>query len=127
MTQDLYREVLLDLYEHPQFKKQLPNATHRAQAVNASCGDEGTLFFQIENEKIVDVGWQGQGCVMSTAAMETVCSLLLNNDQTSVKAVDRQRLLKELELSSLAPGREKCLMLPLHALENIKPVTEEHI
>lgn len=126
MTQDLYREVLLDLYEHPQFKKKLHKVTHTAQAVNASCGDEGTLFLHIENEKILDVGWQGQGCVISTVAMETVCALLINKEVSELAQLDRQQLLKELELESLAPGREKCLLLPLRALEKIQPVTEEH-
>lgn len=127
MTEELYREVLLDVYAHPRFKKSLPGATHTGRAVNTSCGDEGTLFLKIESGRVLDVSWQGNGCVISTAAMETVCELLLNSQLSSFQSMNKQSLLEKLELTSIAPGREKCLLLALRALDELRPEQEEQV
>jgi nitrogen fixation NifU-like protein len=65
---DLYQELILDHKRHPRNFHRLEGATHKAQGFNPLCGDELTLYLRIEDDRIVDVGFEGQGCAISTAS-----------------------------------------------------------
>jgi nitrogen fixation NifU-like protein len=65
---DLYQELILDHKRHPRNFHRLEGATHQAQGHNPLCGDELTLYLRIEGDRIVDVGFEGQGCAISTAS-----------------------------------------------------------
>jgi nitrogen fixation NifU-like protein len=53
----------------------LGTTTHEADGRNPLCGDALTVFVQVENGRIKDIGFQGHGCAISTASasMMTEC------------------------------------------------------
>jgi nitrogen fixation NifU-like protein len=65
---DLYKEVILDHYKSPRNKRALEAATVSLQKNNPLCGDEITIHARIEDGKVVEVAFEGQGCSISQAS-----------------------------------------------------------
>jgi nitrogen fixation protein NifU and related proteins len=68
MLDDLYKEVILDHYKSPRNKRELPDATASLQKNNPLCGDEVTIHARLEDGKVADVTFEGQGCSISQAS-----------------------------------------------------------
>ena len=66
---NLYQEVILDHYKHPQNKKLLLNYDAQVHHVNPSCGDEIDLNLTIVNNEIATISWDGVGCSISQASV----------------------------------------------------------
>jgi len=66
---DLYREIILDHYRSPRNRGELatPPAC-RAEGFNPLCGDEITVFIQVENDVLVDIKISGHGCSISQSS-----------------------------------------------------------
>jgi nitrogen fixation NifU-like protein len=65
---DLYKEVILDHYKRPRNKRPLPAATVSKQKNNPLCGDEITVHARLEDGRVAEVAFEGQGCSISQAS-----------------------------------------------------------
>lgn len=112
----LYQDHILDHYHNPRNFGELAAVTHRASALNPTCGDELSLELNIEDGIIKDVGFTGKGCAISLAS----ASLLFEETKGKL-AAEAKMLAPEdvLKLSGLAisPGRLKCALLSLETLK----------
>lgn len=129
---DLYREVILDHYSHPRNKGELPDPDIKVDGTNPLCGDELSIFVQLDGERVADVRFVGRGCSISQA------SASMMTEQIKGKTLDEARALaarfkgmmqgaavSEDELGELAalqgvrkfPVRVKCATLSWVALE----------
>jgi nitrogen fixation NifU-like protein len=68
MNPELYQEVLLQHSRKPRNFGPLPGATHRAEGVNATCGDEISVELRLENESIREAKFTGSACAICTAS-----------------------------------------------------------
>ena len=66
IADDLYRETILDHYHHPRNRGVIDNATATVEGINPLCGDELTLYLQVNNGKISDVKLNAMGCSINT-------------------------------------------------------------
>ena len=67
LLENLYKELILEHYKHPRNKGKLENAIQH-EGINPSCGDEVTLFLEIEENQIKDIKFLGEGCAISQAS-----------------------------------------------------------
>ena len=65
---DLYREIIIDRYKNPQFKGSLEPNDISFEDDNPLCGDQFTVYVQVEDEVIQDISFQGSGCAISKAS-----------------------------------------------------------
>jgi nitrogen fixation NifU-like protein len=66
---DLYREIILDHYRSPRNRGELPTPPARlAVGHNPLCGDEVTVYVDVENGTVADVKVSGQGCSISQSS-----------------------------------------------------------
>jgi nitrogen fixation protein NifU and related proteins len=65
---ELYQQVILDHNKKPRNFRKLENANHSAEGYNPLCGDQLTVYLQLENEAVKDVSFEGSGCAISKAA-----------------------------------------------------------
>ncbi|MEJ6607259.1 MAG: SUF system NifU family Fe-S cluster assembly protein [Candidatus Planktophila sp.] len=79
---NLYQEVILDHYKHPQNKKLLLNYDAQVHHVNPSCGDEIDLNLTIVNNEIATISWDGVGCSISQASVSILSDLLIGKSLT---------------------------------------------
>ena len=57
----MYKEIIMEHYKYPQNKKKLDSPTVAVNNSNPSCGDKIMLQLKIENDRIADAGFQGEG------------------------------------------------------------------
>jgi nitrogen fixation NifU-like protein len=130
----LFQELILEHYKHPRNKGALEGATAGAHLNNPTCGDEIFLQLIVEDDRIVDVRFTGQGCSISQASVSMMTQRLkgktleeahgLTGRFTEMMHGDaeasRDRALGDLRALagvSKFPGRVRCAMLGWNALQ----------
>jgi len=73
---DLYQEIILDHNKRPRNFRKIDQPTHFAEGHNPLCGDELSIFLDVQNEKIDDVSFDGQGCAISKASASLMTARL---------------------------------------------------
>ena len=63
-----YQKVILDHNKKPRNFHKLETANRSAEGYNPLCGDQLTVYMQLEDEMVKDVSFVGQGCAISKAA-----------------------------------------------------------
>jgi nitrogen fixation NifU-like protein len=75
--QELYQEIILEHNRSPRNKRKLPVPAKFARGNNPSCGDDVTVFAEIENDIIKDIAFYGEGCAISQASASLMTELLM--------------------------------------------------
>jgi nitrogen fixation NifU-like protein len=89
--EDLYREIILDHYRTPRNRGELPTPPAvRAEGHNPLCGDEITVFLQVDGDTITDVKVGGQGCSISQSSASMMTQAVKGKSVTEVKALVRK-------------------------------------
>jgi len=65
---ELYQQVILDHNKKPRNFRKLAAANHTAEGYNPLCGDQLTVYLQLENDAVKDISFEGSGCAISKAA-----------------------------------------------------------
>jgi nitrogen fixation protein NifU and related proteins len=129
---ELYQTVILEHNRRPRNFRKLPTANRVAAGSNPVCGDEVTVYLQVEGDRIVDLAFEGAGCAISQAATSVMTMRLKGRTVAEAEAlferfrevVTQGRLDEEdLDLSAFAgvhqfPARIKCATLGWHAALN---------
>lgn len=118
---DLYQQNILDHYKNPRCLGKLAKFTHHGKAAIVSCGDDVEIFALVEKEKIVDIAWQGNGCVLSQAMASIVCEEIKGKALTDIKKITKDYVIKKLG-SEPGPNRFNCAWLCVNSLNKLKQV-----
>ena len=65
---ELYQSVILDHNKQPRNFGELPEANGRAEGHNPLCGDHLSVAVRIEEDRLLAIAFEGQGCAISTAS-----------------------------------------------------------
>ncbi len=65
---ELYQQVILDHNKKPRNFHKLETANRVAEGFNPLCGDQFTVYMQLEDGVVKDVSFEGSGCAISKAA-----------------------------------------------------------
>jgi len=65
---ELYQTVILDHNRRPRNRRRPEGADHEAHGDNPLCGDKIDVYVDLEGGTVADVGFEGSGCAISTAA-----------------------------------------------------------
>ena len=135
-NRSFYNEILTDHNLHPMHKHALPDANMQLEGVNPSCGDDIILNLKVEDGKIMDGSFTGDGCAISQASADIMLDLIIGREVEEAEklkegflhmikgeATDEEMELLE-EAGALAdishmPARVKCAVLGWHTLENM--------
>ncbi len=77
---DLYRKVIMDHYQTPRNRGQLENADATIQLKNPSCGDQIQLQLRIDDGKITDAKFDGEGCSISMASASMMTEAIIGKN-----------------------------------------------
>jgi nitrogen fixation protein NifU and related proteins len=131
---ELYQDLVLDHGRSPRNFRVLDHANRNAEGFNPLCGDQISLFLELQADQIVDIGFQGNGCAISRASASLMTQAVRGMTAAEARALTNQVHLlitegpsseRELEtLGKLAalsgvwqfPARVKCASLPWHTL-----------
>ena len=89
--EDLYREIILDHYKSPRNRGELatPPAVS-AQGHNPLCGDEITVYLQIDGDTVTDIKVGGSGCSISQSSASMMTQAVKGKTVADVKAIVRR-------------------------------------
>ena len=135
----IYSAALMDHNAHPDYKYELEDATYSHDGINASCGDEMTLYLKVNNDTnvIEEASFTGHGCAISQASADMMAGLLEGESIEEAKRLsglfigmiqgnelsdeDKEDLDEAAELQSISrmPARVKCAELAWRTLNGI--------
>ncbi len=116
MTSDLYREHILDHYGNPRNKGVLENPDISHERDNPVCGDVVRLDVQMEDGRVSEATFEGQGCVVSMASASMFTEEIQGRTVAELKAMSDQDIFDMLGVA-LGPSRANCALLPLRVLQ----------
>jgi nitrogen fixation NifU-like protein len=111
-TNPLYKKEMLQHYRHPQnYGTLTAPGVKTLREVNPLCGDELTVYILTDNKKIVDVKFEGRGCIISQAAASMLSENIKKMPLTVFKKMAPKDALKKIGLEDITSGRLKCALL----------------
>lgn len=113
---NIYQEIILDHYRNPRHHGVLTAPTHRAKALNASCGDKLQMDILVKNDIIKEVRFSGIGCAISQASASLLTESVEGKSVVQALALLPQDVLGLLGVT-LSPSRIKCGLLSLETLK----------
>ncbi|MCX6445347.1 MAG: SUF system NifU family Fe-S cluster assembly protein [Actinobacteria bacterium] len=84
---NLYQEVILDHYKHPENKGLSAEYDAQVHHINPSCGDEITLNIILDGSMVKSVSWDGLGCSISQASVSIMSGLMIGKDMAEAQVV----------------------------------------
>jgi nitrogen fixation NifU-like protein len=129
---DLYREVILDHNRSPRNFGRVVPANAEAKGHNPLCGDKLDLTARVEDDRLEDIRFEGQGCAISTASASLMTEAVKGKTRQEINQlfeeihalltdpshVPSRDLGKLMALAGVAefPARVKCASLCWHTL-----------
>ncbi|MBL0059810.1 MAG: SUF system NifU family Fe-S cluster assembly protein [Elusimicrobia bacterium] len=118
MTDDLYREIILDHYRHPRNMGKLATPDICVHGVNPLCGDAIELTFLVRNGRIDDIKMEGNGCSISQSSASMMTEALKGkslSESASLTSAFKKMMLDNAPADQLPEDLEE-----LAALEGVR-------
>lgn len=88
--EDLYREIILDHYRAPRNQGELPvPPANKVEAFNPLCGDEVTLYIDVDSGEVRDLKIAGQGCSISQASTSMMSAAVKGRSLDEIRRLIR--------------------------------------
>ncbi|HEX5185569.1 MAG TPA: SUF system NifU family Fe-S cluster assembly protein [Nitrososphaeraceae archaeon] len=117
MSDDIYREIILDHYRNPRNKGKIDNPDVVIHDSNPLCGDQIDIFLKVEEGQIKDIKFDGKGCAISQASASMLTEMVMDKPLTAAKDISKDEILENIGLTNLGPARIKCALLSLKVLK----------
>jgi len=81
---DIYAQNILDRYKKPFYREREIDAQISHSEANHYCGDKVGIKIELNNGKVKEYSWYGNGCAISMAAADMLGDLIqnLNTEET---------------------------------------------
>jgi len=144
---ELYQQVILDHNKKPRNFRKLETANHSAEGFNPLCGDQLTVYLNLEDDAVKEVSFEGSGCAISKASASMMTQAIKGKTKQEAEQLFsefHQMVTGELDEENIENGlgnlkifsgvrefpvRVKCASLPWHtmhaALQNEDIVSTE--
>jgi nitrogen fixation NifU-like protein len=114
--ENLYREHILDHYGNPRNQGTLEDADISCEWDNPVCGDVVRLDIRLNDGRVSEARFSGQGCVISMASASMLTEEILGRTVEELKALRDEDVFRMLGVT-LGPVRARCGLLPLRVLQ----------
>ncbi len=114
-SNELFSEIILELYKHPMNRGRLSAASVEAAGGNPICGDKVTIFLRLQKDVIVDASFENSGCAISTAAASLLTERIKGKTVFQALSISPDDLFEDL--GGIIQTRIKCATLALVVLK----------
>ncbi|MDO8428187.1 MAG: SUF system NifU family Fe-S cluster assembly protein [Candidatus Diapherotrites archaeon] len=115
MSNELYSDLILELYENPSNKGKLSNPTLFLQGGNPVCGDKISFYLNISNNIIQEISFEPEGCAISTACASVLTELIKGKQVSDVLDMSSTDIFEVT--GTIMPLRIKCALLGLTVVQ----------
>ena len=113
--------------------KFIQNHTHHSKLKNPLCGDEMQINLIINEERIIDFGYQGKCCVYCQASASLLSKISINKKKSkinelcddaksffdgNIKIMSKWKIMNKL-FKEKNQSRKECILLPFKTLKKI--------
>lgn len=135
MDQNLKRTIILENYQNPTNRGLVDDDSYiKVNMNNESCIDEINLIVKFENNKILDIRFDGEACAICTSATSVMINTLIGKTIDEIKEIYEnyenmineqpynESLLEEAIIYddiARQPNRKKCALLPWWGIKKI--------
>lgn len=135
MDNNLKRSIILEHYQNPKNKGLINDTTYlTSNTNNESCIDEINLMAKIDNNKIVDIRFDGEACAICTSSTSIMIDTLINKTIEEANEIynNFENMINEKEFNKnileqaivyediyKQPNRKKCALLPWWGIKKI--------
>lgn len=79
LNPQMMRQIIMDHYENPQFKRtpENPDKYEQVHMDSTNCVDDIIVYVLVENDLVKEVVWDGVACTISTASTDIMCGLMV--------------------------------------------------
>lgn len=114
---DLYREQILEHYKRPRNFGRPESYDLDFEDVNPLCGDEQHVYLRLgEDGLVAEVGFEGKGCAISTAATSMLSEELVGKSREELLRMPKEAVLDLLGIE-ISATRMKCALLGLKVVK----------
>ena len=113
---EIYRRRVLEHSRQPHHFGRPSGTNREALGFNPLCGDKLSVYAELEDGRIADIGFDGSGCAISMASASMMTDALLGR---RIEDADRMVAAVSAMLSAGAPLQEESLA-ELSALEGVR-------
>ena len=132
----LYSQIITENSRASHNRRPVPGATVSLEGNNPSCGDDIVLQLRVEDDKIVEGSFVGEGCAISQASADIMLELVIGKSKDEALALSdafmrmirKEATDEDIELLDEAgalqdishmPARVKCAVLGWHTMEEL--------
>ena len=115
-------------------QKSIENHTHNSRLKNSLCGDEMQINLIIDEERIIDFGYQGKCCVYCQASASLLSKISINKKKSKINELcddaksffdgnsdiikKKWKLMQKL-FKPKNKARKECILLPFKTVQKI--------
>ena len=82
MDKELKREIILDNYQNPVNHGLIDDPSYiKVNTSSESCIDNLDVMMKIDNNKIIDIRFDGEACAISTSATSIMINMLIGKEK----------------------------------------------
>ena len=115
---NLYADIILDLWRHPQNFGEMENPDLAAFELNPLCGDEVKIQLKLDHRRLTinDSRFTGNGCAISQASASLLTEFAKGKKLNDLTKLAEKDIISLLGIK-VGPQRIKCAILPLITLK----------
>lgn len=117
ISDPLYREIILEHWEHPQNLGVLSKPDIDITRVNPFCGDTIRITAILRKGVVSDISFTSDGCAISTASVSLLTSLVKGMPVAKFLRITPEKFLSTFQIQ-FSPARMKCALLGFFALKS---------
>ena len=110
----MYSKKVMEHFLNPRNKGKLENADAVGRVGNPICGDVMYIYIKVEDNKIVDIGWETMGCAAAIATSSMVSELAKGKSLEDAMKIEKKDIADALE--GLPPIKMHCSNLASEGL-----------
>ena len=110
----IYDQNLMHHYQDPHNRGKLQNPDLQARAENPNCGDRIELGLKVKNGKVMDIKFDGEGCVLCIGSASILTQLVRGLEISKARKLKLADL--EANMNDSGRKREDCMAVALNAL-----------
>ena len=138
MDSNLKREIILDNYQDPMNRGLIEDDTYIKVNTNSeSCIDNLDFMIKLENNKVIDIKFDGEACAISTSATSIMIRTLIGKSLDEVMNIldNYKKMINEEEYDESVlgelmvyddickqPNRKGCALIPVRAVDKVLEV-----
>lgn len=116
MLHDELMDLIMDHYEKPRNLGKIVSPDVEQTGGNQGCGDKITVHLKINENKIEDMKFEIEGCILSQAGASLISEFIKGKSMEEIKEIDSDKM-KELLSKDIVIRRPRCANLGLDTIK----------